>query len=176
MDLSVCARGWCCAQLTTGALREVQFVRVRKEKFRRGLLLRGGRVLERRQLRIGYASPGYGSLKLRGFVVMAASKSAEGVSIDERKGRRVEKGRSLEELAEGSGSAEKQGRSLAHAVHESARVFLVGLENQKTLASRPWFPPKWLGADKNVWMKALSYQVRLLPNAIISVVNFGPFG
>jgi hypothetical protein len=157
MDLTLCA-ALCCGISTTGGLREVQIVRFRRERRWRGL--------ERRQLRrIGYGQGcGYGCSQgklMRSVVVVAASKSAEGVSVNERTGRRVERARSLEELAEGGESlAQVQGRSLVHAVHESARVCLVRLEKQKTLASRPWFRLKWPGVDKNAWMKALSYQVR----------------
>lgn len=139
-------RRW-CGIWTTGA--EVQIVRVNGER-------RRNFVVER-QVWIGAAGPWYGSGagngqgKLRSVVVVATSKSAEGTTVDERKGISVV--RNLEELAE-------EKKSLVHALHETARVFLAGLEMQKTLASRPWFPQKlWLGVDKNAWMKSLSYQV-----------------
>ena len=164
MDLSVCAATVQATRpggvVTTGGLREVQLVRFRSDVRR----WRGVRERERRQqlLRIGYG-PGFGSGggKLRRVLLVAASKSAEGMAVEERKGRRVEVGRSVEEFAEG--------KSLVHAVHEVARVFLVGLAKQKTLASRPWFPLKWPGADKNVWLKALSYQVRGLHCYLASI-------
>lgn len=94
-------------------------------------------------------------------LILVSASSQSSAEVDERTGRIVEIGRSLEELAEGGGADKQQGRSLVHAVHDSARVFLVGLEKQKTLASKPWFPLKWPGVDKNAWIKALSYQVRV---------------
>lgn len=171
MDLSVCAAS-VRATTTRPAmaspaggllLRELPCVRFRKEKWRcRGVARRVG-VLERRHL-LWY---GCGPAKLRSgrVVVVASSKSAEGMAVDERTGRRVEIGRSLDELADGAEKLSPQqqqqaGRSLVRALHESARVFMVGLEKQKTLASRPWSPLKWPGVDKNAWMKSLSYQVR----------------
>lgn len=135
-------------------VRDVPLVRFRtREKWRcRGLLVR------RQQL---YGCSNAPAQQWRRLILVSAS-SQSSAEVDERTGLIVEIGRSLEEFAEGGGADKQQGRSLVHAVHESARVFLVGLQKQKTLASKPWFPLKWPGVDKNAWIKALSYQVRAI--------------
>ncbi|KAG0557311.1 hypothetical protein KC19_11G119200 [Ceratodon purpureus] len=163
MDLSVCAvRRLCCGIATTGGLREVQVVRFRRERQVLGI----GCGVRQGRLR-----------GVRGVVVVAASKSAEGVEVEVERERKGALGRrAVVELADGESSS--QGRSLVHALHESGRVFLVGLEGQKGLASRPWFPLKWPGGDKNAWMKALSYQaaVHSLLQAVIDIAARGDGG
>ena len=56
-----------------------------------------------------------------------------------------------------SGGGE-QGQNLVHALHEATTVFQSAMEEQEPLTRGPWFAQKWLGIDKNAWMRALAYQ------------------
>ena len=64
----------------------------------------------------------------------------------------------------GGGGGEHQqqqgqgGQSLVHALHEAATVFQFAMEEQEALTRGPWFAQKWLGIDKNAWMRGLTYQ------------------
>ncbi|XP_024394621.1 uncharacterized protein [Physcomitrium patens] len=51
-----------------------------------------------------------------------------------------------------------QGQNFVHALHEAASVFQSAMEEQESLTRGPWFAQKWLGIDKNAWMRALAYQ------------------
>ncbi|KAG0625720.1 hypothetical protein M758_2G075900 [Ceratodon purpureus] len=58
----------------------------------------------------------------------------------------------------GGGGGGEQGQSLVHALHEAATVFQSAMEEQESLTRGPWFAQKWLGIDKNAWMRGLAYQ------------------
>lgn len=174
------AKAWCSSGNVV--LREVRFCRFRKARRCVVGLRRVGHGLERRQLWIGAVEGagsgcgyGHGQRRVRSVLVVAAtSKSVEGMAVDERKGSRVEIGRSLEELTEGIGG-DKEGRRLVQAMHETARVILAELEEQKLLTSTSWFPSKWFRMDNNAWMKSLSYQaaVHSLLQSVIDIAARG---
>nr|XP_024356431.1 uncharacterized protein LOC112272673 isoform X2 [Physcomitrium patens] len=193
MEIAVCAslqatvrpaRAWCCG---IAGLREVQLVRVRKERRGDAVLGRRGNGLERRQqlwiggvARTGWGygwGTGHGRGRVRSMVVVATSRSAEGTAVEERNGSEAGIGWSLEELAEGRG-VDEQGKRLVHALRESASVILAELEKRKSLASTSWFPPNWFPADKNAWMKSLSYQsaVHALLKSVIDIAAQGQVG
>lgn len=132
----------------------VKIVKSRREKWRcRFFVRRIGIAQTRVRMAVGAGEA----------VKVAASAAAfeEGTSVN---GRMEKSAIGLLEICSDSGGlmpggGADQGRNLVHALHDAARAFQLGLEKQKNLASRPWFPQKWLGVDKNAWMKSLAYQV-----------------
>lgn len=48
---------------------------------------------------------------------------------------------------------------LVQSLHDAARVFELAIKEQSSLSKLSWFSTAWLGADRNAWVKALSYQV-----------------
>ncbi|CAM6050673.1 unnamed protein product [Sphagnum compactum] len=58
-----------------------------------------------------------------------------------------------------NGGGGDQGKNLVHLLHETARMLQSAMEEQSTLTQGPWFAQKWLGIDKNAWLKSLAYQV-----------------
>ncbi|KAH9542515.1 hypothetical protein CY35_13G011400 [Sphagnum magellanicum] len=58
-----------------------------------------------------------------------------------------------------NGGGGDQGKNLVQALHETARMLQSAMEEQSTLTRGPWFAQKWLGIDKNAWLKSLAYQV-----------------
>ena len=52
---------------------------------------------------------------------------------------------------------------IVQALHETARMFQVAIEKQKSLTKGPLFTKAWLGIDPNAWVKSISYQVLSLP-------------
>ena len=52
---------------------------------------------------------------------------------------------------------------IVQALHETARMFQVAIEKQKSLTKGPLFTKAWLGIDHNAWIKSISYQVLSLP-------------
>ncbi|CAK9200674.1 unnamed protein product [Sphagnum troendelagicum] len=58
-----------------------------------------------------------------------------------------------------NGGGGDQGKNLVHLLHETARMLQSAMEEQSTLTCGPWFAQKWLGIDKNAWLKSLAYQV-----------------
>eukprot|EP00897_Mesotaenium_endlicherianum_P007910 jgi/Mesen1/7147/ME000037S06505 len=66
-------------------------------------------------------------------------------------------------------------RSLVSALHATARQFQIEMELQEGLVRGPWFAQKWLGIDKNAWMKPLAYQgaVLALLRAAMEVADRG---
>jgi hypothetical protein len=57
-----------------------------------------------------------------------------------------------------NGGGGDQGKNLVQALHETARMLQSAMEEQSTLTRGPWFAQKWLGIDKNAWLKSLAYQ------------------
>ncbi|KAM7526009.1 hypothetical protein LguiA_015911 [Lonicera macranthoides] len=47
---------------------------------------------------------------------------------------------------------------LVQSLHDAARVFELAIKAHGSLSKSSWFSTAWLGVDKTVWMKALSYQ------------------
>ncbi|CAN5957392.1 unnamed protein product [Sphagnum jensenii] len=58
-----------------------------------------------------------------------------------------------------NGGGGDQGKNLVHLLQETARMLQSAMEEQSTLTRGPWFAQKWLGIDKNAWLKSLAYQV-----------------
>lgn len=170
MDLSLCS-GSARLQIGRGGVRlrksaasEVHYVvQPRCVKLVR---VRGGQC-NVRAVRNAGVWPGCRKL-VRGVARGASSSSSsteaaafeEGTTVETReKSSSVTKAGGRFETRTNLGDGD-QGKSLLQALHEVARVVRVGLQKQKTLASRPWFPQKWFGMDKDAWMKSLAYQVR----------------
>lgn len=94
------------------------------------------------------------------YLAASASTSAEGTSVNGSVGRSengwVEaRARFDEAMPNGEGDG---GKNLVHALHEAARMFQSAMEEQESLTRGPWFAQRWLGIDKNAWMKTLAYQ------------------
>lgn len=51
---------------------------------------------------------------------------------------------------------------LVQLLHDAARVFELAIKEQSSLSKISWFSTAWLGVDKNVWIKELSYQVSII--------------
>lgn len=51
---------------------------------------------------------------------------------------------------------------MVQMLHETARMFQVAIEKQKSLIKGLWFTKAWLGIDHNAWIKAIAYQVWLI--------------
>lgn len=49
-------------------------------------------------------------------------------------------------------------RDMVQALHETARMFQVAIEKQRSLTKGPWFTKAWLGIDHNAWIKSIAYQ------------------
>ncbi|CAM6031588.1 unnamed protein product [Sphagnum compactum] len=98
------------------------------------------------------------------FLAASAETSEEGINMNEsvsgsENGRaelRFKLGAAA--MPSGGGGGE-QSKNLVHVLHETARVLQSALEEQKALTRGSWFAQKWLGFDKNAWMKSLAYQV-----------------
>lgn len=50
------------------------------------------------------------------------------------------------------------GDVIVTALHEHAERLRVALVEQESLTKGPWFAQKWLGIDKNAWMRSVGYQ------------------
>lgn len=97
------------------------------------------------------------------FLAASAETSEEGINLNESISR-SENGRGeprfklgAAAMPSGGGGAD-QSKNLVHVLHETARVLQSALEEQKALTRGSWFAQKWLGFDKNAWMKSLAYQ------------------
>lgn len=53
------------------------------------------------------------------------------------------------------------GDELVSALHREAERLRHALVEQESLTKGPWFAQKWLGIDKNAWMRSLGYQASL---------------
>ncbi|XP_021636362.2 uncharacterized protein LOC110632440 isoform X2 [Hevea brasiliensis] len=53
---------------------------------------------------------------------------------------------------------EDYGDRLVQSLHDAARVFELAIKEQGFLSKLSWFSTSWLGADRNAWVKTLSYQ------------------
>jgi hypothetical protein len=53
------------------------------------------------------------------------------------------------------------GDELVSALHKEAERLRHALVEQESLTKGPWFAQKWLGIDKNAWMRSLGYQASL---------------
>lgn len=117
----------------------LEFTRI--EKLRLFPVLKGGAgVLYTK----AFASNSEESNSRNGNVVRGENSSWAGV-----------RGRSDEAKPGGGGD---QGQNLVHALHEAAAVFQSAMEEHESLTRGPWFAQKWLGIDKNAWMRSLAYQ------------------
>jgi hypothetical protein len=89
-----------------------------------------------------------------------ASTSEESASQNGNVGRSENGWTEARERSDGAnlGAGGDQGQNLVHALHEAATVFQSAMEEQESLTRGPWFAQKWLGIDKNAWMRALAYQ------------------
>ncbi|GLT62715.1 hypothetical protein SLA2020_353310 [Shorea laevis] len=47
---------------------------------------------------------------------------------------------------------------LVQSLHDAARIFEVSIREKVALSKLSWFPTAWLGVDRNIWLKTLSYQ------------------
>lgn len=97
-----------------------------------------------------------------------ASTSEESASQNGNVGRNENswtEARGRDDGAKSSGGGE-QGQNLVHALHEAATVFQSAMEEQESLTRGPWFAQKWLGIDKNAWMRALAYQAITHPHKV----------
>ncbi|GKV31860.1 hypothetical protein SLEP1_g40522 [Rubroshorea leprosula] len=47
---------------------------------------------------------------------------------------------------------------LVQSLHDAARIFEVSIREKVSISKLSWFPTAWLGVDRNVWLKTLSYQ------------------
>ncbi|CAM6050274.1 unnamed protein product [Sphagnum compactum] len=98
------------------------------------------------------------------FLAASAETSEEGINMNESFSR-SENGRAELRFKLGAaampsgGGGGDQSKNLVHVLHETARVLQSALEEQKALTRGSWFAQKWLGFDKNAWMKSLAYQV-----------------
>lgn len=86
----------------------------------------------------------------------SSSASLNG-SLDRSANARV---RFFDEEALGSGNqgGNQGNKNLVQALHDAASVFKSAMEDQESLTRGPWFAQKWLGIDKNAWMRTLAYQ------------------
>lgn len=86
----------------------------------------------------------------------SSSASLNG-SLDRRANARVN---SFDEeaLASGNQGGNQGNKNLVQALHDAASVFKSAMEDQVSLTRGPWFAQKWLGIDKNAWMRTLAYQ------------------
>ncbi|CAK9873735.1 unnamed protein product [Sphagnum jensenii] len=98
------------------------------------------------------------------FLAASAETSEEGINLNESFSR-SENGRAEPRFKLGAaampsgGGGGDQSKNLVHVLHETARVLQSALEEQKALTRGSWFAQKWLGFDRNAWMKSLAYQV-----------------
>ncbi|CAM6027488.1 unnamed protein product [Sphagnum balticum] len=113
------------------------------------------------------AAGGFGKLLSKNeslFLAASAETSEEGINLNESFSR-SENGRGEPRFKLGAaatpsgGGGGDQSKNLVHVLHETARVLQSALEEQKALTRGSWFAQKWLGFDKNAWMKSLAYQV-----------------
>lgn len=63
-----------------------------------------------------------------------------------------------EAMASGNQGGNQGNKNLVQALHDAAAVFKSAMEDQESLTRGPWFAQKWLGIDKNAWMRTLAYQ------------------
>jgi len=97
------------------------------------------------------------------FLAASAETSEEGINLNESFSR-SENGRAEPRFKLGAaampsgGGGGDQSKNLVHVLHETARVLQSALEEQKALTRGSWFAQKWLGFDRNAWMKSLAYQ------------------
>jgi hypothetical protein len=70
-----------------------------------------------------------------------------------------------------NGGGGDQGKNLVHLLHETARMLQSAMEEQSTLTRGPWFAQKWLGIDKNAWLKSLAYQANSFHRILLNPCN-----
>ncbi len=70
-----------------------------------------------------------------------------------------------------NGGGGDQGKKLVQALHETARMLQSAMEEQSTLTRGPWFAQKWLGIDKNAWLKSLAYQANSFHRILLNPCN-----
>lgn len=62
----------------------------------------------------------------------------------------------------GSVQDESNCNGLIQALHDAARTIELALKEKIAPSRFLWFSATWLGADRNAWVKTLSYQVRAI--------------
>lgn len=60
----------------------------------------------------------------------------------------------------GSLQEENNFNGLIQSLHDAARTLELAVKEKIAPSRFSWFPATWLGADRNAWVKTLSYQVR----------------
>lgn len=70
---------------------------------------------------------------------------------------------------------EDNGSGLVQSLHDAARVIELGLRQQGSLSRVSWFSTAWLGGDRTIWIKELSYQASVysLLQAAIEILSRG---
>lgn len=61
----------------------------------------------------------------------------------------------------GSLQDDNNSNGLIQSLHDAARSIELAVKEKITPSRFSWFPATWLAADKNAWVKTLSYQVHI---------------
>ncbi|KAI5053986.1 hypothetical protein GOP47_0031121, partial [Adiantum capillus-veneris] len=62
---------------------------------------------------------------------------------------------------------------MLQALHETARMFHVAIEEEQSLTKGPWFAKAWIGVDHSAWIKSIAYQaaVHALIEALLDIAR-----
>ncbi|MCO5554468.1 hypothetical protein L7F22_007997 [Adiantum nelumboides] len=63
--------------------------------------------------------------------------------------------------------------NMLQALHETARMFHLAIENEGSLTKGPWLAKAWLGVDHSAWIKSIAYQaaVHALIEALLAITQ-----